>query len=63
MAERKYSVSEIDQMRRDVAGVMRWAGTPAEVEDQLRTHMLNGTAPEELTEASKEAFAEMAARR
>lgn len=60
MSERKYSVSEIDQMRNSVD----WMTTPygayypekrkAEIEDRLRTYMLNGTEPRELHEAAME---------
>jgi hypothetical protein len=54
MAERKYSVSEIDRMRRAVALMMIGpCRNGAEVEDRLRTYMLNGTDPEELDEAAK----------
>lgn len=57
MNDRRYTVEEIDRMR----AVLRWlvagkkyylAGAPdwiaPQAEDQLRTHMLNGTRPEEL---------------
>lgn len=44
--ERKYTVKEIDRMRR---AVWRWRRYPkAETEDELRTYLLNGTDPEEL---------------
>jgi hypothetical protein len=45
MAERKYSVAEIDRMRAAVA--TKSFGDPG-VEDRLRTYMLNGTDPDEL---------------
>ena len=51
---RKYSVAEIDRMRNAVYGLYPesyWPKAP-EVEDRLRTYMLNGTTPEEL-EASR----------
>jgi hypothetical protein len=44
MPERKYSIAEIDRMRRAVA----FSCSCKEVEDRLRTYMLNGTDPEEL---------------
>jgi hypothetical protein len=58
MAERKYSVSEIDRMRRAITEVVwdqHWSPkTQAPViEDRLRTYMLNGTEPEELEALSK----------
>ena len=59
MTERKYSIDEIDRMRRSLEDLMtHWqyygsgaSGTPpkaADVEEHLRTHMQNGTEPEEL---------------
>jgi len=60
MAEqRKYSVDEIDRMRRAIEwsygdGVFTMADRQADVENRLRTHMINGTDPEELeNEASR----------
>ena len=71
--ERKYSVSEIDKMRKAIStkvwagvrivwsadmGGRSWQSEPsveeraalrARVEDELRTYMLNGTDPEELS--------------
>jgi len=54
VAERKYSVAEIDRMRQAI----RWSypcGVPyyenersAEIENRLRTYMQNGTDPKEL---------------
>lgn len=53
MAERKYSVSEIDQMRRSVTVMLGgYRASAATVEDHLRTYMINGTSPEELAEAA-----------
>lgn len=55
MSERKYSISELDRMRR----ALRWLKpyrseetTPLLIEDRLRTYMLNGTDPEELEQAA-----------
>lgn len=53
--QRKYSISEIDRMRSALewsygGGVYNAAARSAEVEDRLRTYMLNGTDPEELEE-------------
>lgn len=61
MADRKYSVQEIDRMRNAVRRQfpMSWGGLigmpmtlsteyDAQVEDRLRTFMLNGTEPDEL---------------
>ena len=51
---RKYSVTEIDRMRRAVRTIEGhrpafWDGSAdAKCEDRLRTYMLNGTEPEEL---------------
>lgn len=54
MPERKYSVSEIDYMR-TILGLSYPRGVPyfekersAEIENRLRTHMQNGTTPDEL---------------
>ena len=56
MTQRKYSIAEIDRMR---AVLDRSAYFPSDerireriVEDRLRTHLLNGTTPEELEEFS-----------
>lgn len=58
--ERKYSISEIDQMRRALEALASYrhqvfhpAERAAAVEDRLRTHMLNGTDPEELEEEAQ----------
>lgn len=48
--QRKYSVPEIDRMRMAIYGLYpesNWTKAP-EVEDRLRTYMLNGTTPDEL---------------
>lgn len=60
MAERKYTVEEIDRMRRLVeASLFPLPGSLAlydhldkadSVEDRLRTYMLNGTEPDELAQ-------------
>jgi hypothetical protein len=59
---RKYSVQEIDQMR---AAIDRGFYRPCDdmkaaalVEDRLRTHMLNGTEPNELERAADAFVAE-----
>lgn len=57
MAGRKYSVSEIDEMRFNIRrafgpGSYYEAERAAAVEDRLRTHMQNGTDPEELRDAA-----------
>jgi hypothetical protein len=55
MAERRYTVAEIDRMRSALRLIIIRPNTnyyPDEmerkIEDQLRTYMLNGTDPEEL---------------
>ena len=54
MAERKYSIGEIDRMRKAIewcypTGVPYLAAErAADVENRLRTYMQNGTDPEEL---------------
>lgn len=57
---RKYSVDEIDAMRADVKilatgqSPFGWRGPgTTEVEDRLRTFMLNGTCPSELRSAAE----------
>jgi hypothetical protein len=50
--QRKYSVDEIERMR----DAVRHLTTHLEVEDQLRTYMLNGTDPEELVAAGAAAY-------
>jgi hypothetical protein len=59
MAERKYSLSEIDAMRMALQCLLIHPGVPyqpvektKEIEEQLRTYMINGTDPEELTKAA-----------
>ena len=53
MSERKYSVAEIDQMRRDVRELNGGhSGNDMVAEEMLRTYMLNGTEPDELKEAA-----------
>lgn len=57
MPERKYSVAEIDRMRDAVHTLCTPVGVghrPVEVEERLRTYMLNGTDPEELEDAASE---------
>lgn len=64
--ERKYSVQEIDRMRMAVRHQfpMAWSGSigfpmkltdeyDGQVEDRLRTYMLNGTDPDELDGGKK----------
>lgn len=52
-AHRRYSVADIDRMRLAIWGTYHvWAAPKApDVEDRLRTYMLNGTRPEELEAA------------
>lgn len=52
MAVRKYSVAEIDQMRRTLRGLFHSGYEFGDREDALRTYMLNGTDPQELTDAA-----------
>lgn len=67
MAERKYSIHELDRMRsalhrrrgtNDTLFVNRdeqrahWDAADVWVENQLRTYMLNGTEPDELDAAA-----------
>ena len=54
---RTYSVDEIDRMRRALVWLLPrgpWHGNEREeaIEQQLRTHMLNGTEPGELESAA-----------
>lgn len=62
MSGRKYSVSEIDQMRRNIehsypSGVAYYAEERSkQIEDRLRTYMLNGTEPSELAEMCQAAM-------
>lgn len=55
---RKYSVNEIDRMRRAIGlsypmdGSYVQADRDADIESRLRTYMQNGTDPEELEEFS-----------
>jgi glycosyltransferase involved in cell wall biosynthesis len=61
MAQRKYTIAELEQMRKAVAGMLHLdslIGTNAAqisllVETHLHTHILNGTDPDELTEAAR----------
>lgn len=52
MPDRKYSVSEIDRMRRAIfeMRLLPYGGDSIQqiIEERLRTYMLNGTDPEEL---------------
>lgn len=59
--ERKYSVAEIDAMRRDVGTLCARFNVSydpkkrtVEIEERLRTYMANGTAPEEVRKAASE---------
>lgn len=67
MTERKYSVAEIDRMRRDVSTIANLGGQAFEgaavIEGRLRTYMLNGTEPEELSAEAERIMAETAGRR
>lgn len=60
MEQRKYSLTEIDQMRACISHLITPSSYmcssgqdpyPEMVESQLRTHMMNGTDPEELLAA------------
>jgi hypothetical protein len=53
---RKYSVSEIDQMRSAVSIMfpITYNAKAAEIEDRLRTYMIAGTDPDELEQSAKE---------
>lgn len=51
----KYSVSEIDRMRETLQARRRYVSVVSPIEDELRTHMLNGSSPEELEESAKAA--------
>jgi hypothetical protein len=59
---RKYSVEEIDQMRRSIDTMMssHRSYDPVEqakkIEERLRTYMLNGTEPDELKRNASEHF-------
>lgn len=53
MNETKYSISEIDRMRSYLRVLTRQKSAEV-IEDQLRTHMLNGTPPEDLKKAADE---------
>ena len=63
MSERKYSVSEMDRMRRTLSWLHRPGGPyrqheeDARMENILRTYMQNGTDPEELETAMNEMIA------
>jgi len=58
MSDRKYSVAEIDRMREDIGRMFPlgvaydpdWRAR--QIEDKLRTYMLNGTDPDELAAES-----------
>lgn len=63
MSHRKYSVAEIDVMRRSVHVLIASNEiATASAEDWLRTYMLNGTDPEELVDAAEQAHAAALAR-
>lgn len=55
---RKYSVAEIDKMRSALRFMVPLPAYSNDIEriaeDQLRTHMLNGTDPEDLVTAENE---------
>lgn len=59
MGERKYSIAEIDQMRAAIRSICIQSGVAyypaektAEIEERLRTYMINGTEPVELRNAA-----------
>jgi hypothetical protein len=54
---RKYSVAEIDEMRKYLEWMSNLGTGGKNVEDRLRTYMLNGTRPAELKKVHEEAFA------
>lgn len=56
MSERKYLVAEIDRMRRAISFGYSCDGS-ADIENRLRTYMLNGTSPEELEQMASENYA------
>ncbi len=65
---RKYTVAEIDRMRRAISqrenlSMQGQSFYPnerhAKIEDMLRTYMANGTEPEELERAASQEAAEM----
>lgn len=61
--QRKYSIEEIDSMREAIRrrigyndnNSYRESERAAKVEDELRTHMLNGTSAEDLADAAQKA--------
>jgi len=76
MAERAYTVREIDDMRRSVRTLARFGAwwhfrrfrpdgevSATEIEERLRTYMLHGTAPEELAAEADRVLAEYKAER
>lgn len=55
--QRKYSINEIDRMRSAIHQASYWYRgfeSHEQTEDKLRTHMLNGTEPEELEAKARE---------
>lgn len=56
MTQRKYSVAEIDAMRAAIGNSIRRPVDERVIEERLRTHMLNGTEPEELQRAADDFF-------
>lgn len=62
MVERKYTTHEIDSMRDSISksyppGVQFYANErTADIENRLRTHMMNGTDPKELEQAMLRQF-------
>lgn len=63
--QRKYSVGEIDRMRRATWAILnaQWGKGPwhEDCETRLRTYMLNGTSPQELEREAHQAQAKRAA--
>ncbi len=61
MTQRKYTIAELEQMRKAVAEMLHFnsligtneAQLSLLVETHLHTHILNGTDPDELTEAAR----------
>lgn len=59
MTQRKYSIDEIDSMRNSISwlqpsGIYHRGEREDQIERELRTHMLNGTSPEELRKKMQE---------
>jgi hypothetical protein len=63
MSDHRYSVAEIDAMRRCVRAMSNhYNDKPEAIEARLRTYMVNGTTVAELEEAAERHFGEAARR-